>query len=236
MKNFAPAPNAHADPEFVKGLFGKIAKRYDQINTVLSAGMDKAWRSKAGEIVRTWAPLMVLDIATGSGALAAAIKQKNPEAEVIGADYCLALLRRSKDRSEISGRFLADALSLPFLAESVDVVTVAFGLRNMASYSGAISEMHRVLRPGGHVLILDFSLPANFIWRWIYRGYLHVILPWFAGILSGQPYAYRYLAESIEKFPKGQGMFRLLESCGFESPSETPLAGGVVSIYCARKG
>ena len=127
----------------------------------------------------------------------------------------------------------ADGLALPFASGAFDAVTVAFGLRNMASWPEALREMHRVLRPGGHVLILDFSVPPQPL-RGIYRFYLHRILPRLAGWLTGQRGAYEYLGKSIERFPAGQTMCALLESAGFAEPSAHRLSGGIVSLYTAR--
>ena len=130
----------------------------------------------------------------------------------------------------VAQTLVADALNLPFPDGGFDVVTVAFGLRNMADYPAALREMLRVLKPGGHLLILDFSLP-NGLLRRPYRFYLHHILPRLAGWLTGQRDAYEYLGGSIEAFPAGAAMTALLESCGFGETRATPLTGGVVSIY-----
>jgi len=121
----------------------------------------------------------------------------------------------------------------PVASGAFDVVTVAFGLRNMASWPGALGEMHRVLRPGGHVLILDFSVPPPPL-RGIYRFYLHRILPQIAGWLTGERGAYEYLGDSIERFPAGKAMCSLLETAGFAEPSAQRLSGGIVSLYTAR--
>lgn len=127
----------------------------------------------------------------------------------------------------------ADGLALPFAPAVFDVVTVAFGLRNMASWQGALHEMRRVLRPGGHLLILDFSVPPPPL-RGVYRLYLHRLLPTIAGWLTGERGAYKYLGESIERFPAGRAMCGLLESAGFADPTAQRLSGGIVSLYTAR--
>lgn len=129
---------------------------------------------------------------------------------------------------------VADALHLPFPDASFDAVTVAFGLRNMESWPEALCEMLRVLTGGGHLLILDFSLPPPPL-RSPYRLYLHHILPIIAGLLTGEKQAYRYLGASIEKFPAGPAMLSLLEESGFALPTCEPLTGGVVSLYTATK-
>ena len=220
------------EPRFVQGLFGAIARRYDLANHLLSGGLDFLWRRRAARIVQSWQPERILDLATGSGDVALSLRRACPSAQIVGADFCVPMLREA--RAKNSGPVVAaDGLALPFAAESFDVVTVAFGLRNMASWPGALAQMHRVLRPGGHVLILDFSVPPAPL-RWVYRPYLHHVLPWIAGWLTGERGAYEYLGDSIERFPSGQAMCRLLEEAGFASPSAERLTGGIVSLYTGR--
>lgn len=220
----------------MRALFGRIARRYDFVNTVLSGGLDALWRRRAVARVRAWAPGRVLDLATGSGALAAALRRGCRErTRIVGADFCEALLRRGQGRGT-DGLIAADGLRLPFADGSFDVVTVAFGLRNMASWSGALKEMARVLRPGsGHVLVLDFSLPVQPLLRAGYRAYLHRVLPGVAAVVSGERSAYEYLGESIEGFPRGAAMRELLEQSGFEETTADALTAGVVSLYTGRR-
>ena len=220
------------EPRFVQGLFGAIARRYDLANHLLSGGLDFLWRRRAARIVRGWQPGRILDLATGSGDVALSLRRACPQAQLVGADFCVPMLREAQRKN--SGPVVAaDGLALPFAAESFDVVTVAFGLRNMASWPEALAQMHRVLRPGGHVLILDFSVPPAPL-RWVYRPYLHHVLPWIAGCLTGERSAYEYLGDSIERFPSGAAMCRLLEEAGFASPSAERLTGGIVSLYTGR--
>lgn len=129
----------------------------------------------------------------------------------------------------------ADGLALPFCGASFDVVTVAFGLRNMASWEKALAEMHRVLRPGGLLVVLDFSLPPRGPIREIYRAYLHHVLPRIAGWTTGRAEAYKYLGGSIEAFPRGPGMAALLEACGFRCEPPRRMCLGAVSLYAAGK-
>jgi demethylmenaquinone methyltransferase/2-methoxy-6-polyprenyl-1,4-benzoquinol methylase len=124
-------------------------------------------------------------------------------------------------------------MNLPFTDATFDVVTAAFGLRNMASWEKGLSEMARVLKPGGHLLILDFSLPSLPIIRPLYRAYLHYVLPIMAGLVTGRKDAYEYLGVSIEQFPSGGAMTTLIESCGFKGAAARPLTLGTVSIYTA---
>ena len=220
------------EPRFVQTLFGAIARRYDLANHLLSGGLDFFWRQRAARIVRSWNPSRILDLATGSGDVALTLRRHCPQAHIVGADFCVPMLREAVRKG--SGPVVAaDGLALPFAPASFDAVTVAFGLRNMASWPGALGEMRRVLRPGGHVLILDFSVPPPPL-RALYRFYLHRLLPRFAGWLTGERGAYEYLGESIERFPSGQAMCALLESAGFTEPRALPLSGGIVSLYTAQ--
>lgn len=221
------------DPQQVRAMFGRVARRYRLANSVLSAGLDAWWRRRAATIVRGWAPRRVLDVATGSGDLARAIERACPQAQVVGADFSPQMLAVACDLGS-ENLVQADALAMPFGDAEFDVLTVAFGLRNMASWDGALREMHRVVRPGGHLLVLDFSLPRGPL-RALYRPYLHHVLPRLAGWLTGEPDAYRYLGASIEAFPSGESLCALLESCGFCDARCEPLSGGIVSLYTAAK-
>jgi len=219
------------EPRFVQRLFGAIARRYDLANHLLSGGLDFLWRRRVARIVAAWRPGRILDLATGSGDIALTLRRHVPGAQIIGADFCVPMLREAV-RKGLSPVFAADGLALPFADAVFDVVTVSFGLRNMASWPGALREMRRVLRPGGHALILDFSVPPAPL-RWVYRPYLHRVLPWIAGRLTGERAAYEYLGDSIERFPSGAAMCALLAEAGFASPHARPLSGGIVSLYTA---
>ena len=151
----------------------------------------------------------------------------------MAADFSPEMLDVAK-RKGVRETVLADALSLPFEAESFDCVAVAFGLRNMADWSLALREMARVLRLNGHVLVLDFLLPAGSL-RPVYRFYLHRCLPILASLVTGQKAAYDYLGGSIEEFPSGSEMIRLIEQNGFTTASAHPLMGGIATIYTASK-
>ena len=214
-------------------MFGRIAQRYDLANHLLSGGADFLWRRRAAKMIEGWRPKRVLDLATGSGDLALAVQRRLPEATIIAADFSPEMLGVAQ-RKGVRETVLADALSLPFPDESFDCVTVAFGLRNMADWSLALREMSRVLRSGGHLLILDFSLPVGSL-RPAYRFYLHRCLPMLASLVTGQKAAYDYLGGSIEEFPSGDEMIRLIEQNGFALASAYPLTGGIAAIYTAQK-
>jgi demethylmenaquinone methyltransferase/2-methoxy-6-polyprenyl-1,4-benzoquinol methylase len=231
--NFSAADAANRDPATVRAMFKRIARRYDLANHLLSGGLDFSWRARAAKIVRGWNPRRVLDLATGSGDLALTIAQQLPEAEITGADFCAEMLERARAKG-LTNTVVADALALPFDDASFDGVTVAFGLRNMADWGAALAEMARVLEPGGHLLVLDFSLPRGRL-RPVYRTYLHRVLPWLARIVTGEKQAYDYLGASIEKFPGGAVMCELMERSGFVEATAEPLSGGIVTIYCAQR-
>jgi demethylmenaquinone methyltransferase/2-methoxy-6-polyprenyl-1,4-benzoquinol methylase len=215
-------------------MFGSIAPRYDLANHLLSCGIDFYWRKRVAEIVASWRPDKIVDLATGTGDLALALQRKMPQAEIIGADFSEEMLAIAK-RKGVRQTMLADAMRLPFDGASVDCVTVAFGLRNMEDYGGALREMARVLKPHGHLIVLEFSLPRMSILRAVYRFYLHRCLPLLGSFLTKKKSAYDYLGDSIEQFPNGHAMLRLMESSGLNHASAEPLTGGIVTIYTAKK-
>ncbi|MEI6607512.1 MAG: ubiquinone/menaquinone biosynthesis methyltransferase [Verrucomicrobiota bacterium] len=221
------------DPAYVRDAFARIADRYVLTNHILSCGADLWWRHVVTTRIKTWQPARLLDVASGTGDLALAIQRGCPGCDVIASDFCAEMLAHAARRG-VANTLVADALALPFSDASFDVVTVAFGLRNMADYPAALREMARVLKSGGHLVILDFSLPSGVL-RLPYRFYLHRVLPHLAGWLTGHKDTYEYLGGSIESFPAGTAMTHLLESCGLHHATHTPLTGGVVSLYQASK-
>ncbi|MBX3739812.1 MAG: ubiquinone/menaquinone biosynthesis methyltransferase [Akkermansiaceae bacterium] len=222
------------DATYVRDAFARIADRYVLTNHVLSMGMDIWWRKVVTSRIRRWKPRHLLDVASGTGDLALEIQEACPDCDVTASDFCAEMLAHAESRGLVK-TVVADALNLPFPDRAFDVVTVAFGLRNMADYPAALREMNRVLKPGGRLVILDFSLPDGIL-RGPYRFYLHKILPKLAGALTGEKDAYEYLGGSIEQFPAGKAMTDLLETCGFTATDATPLTFGVVSVYEGTKG
>jgi demethylmenaquinone methyltransferase / 2-methoxy-6-polyprenyl-1,4-benzoquinol methylase len=221
------------DPDAVRAMFGRIARRYDLANHVLSGGADFLWRRRATKIVMGWRPHDILDLATGSGDLARSLQRRLPEATITAADFSPEMLEIAH-RKGVVKTVLADALQLPFESGSFDCVTVGFGLRNMADWDRALGEMSRVLRNRGHLLVLDFSIPTGPL-RPAYRFYLHRCLPLLASIVTGQKAAYDYLGGSIEKFPSGVAMLELIGKNGFTMATAEPLTGGIATIYTAQK-
>ena len=226
-------PTAATEPTRVRQMFGGIARRYDLANHTLSCGTDFYWRKRAADIVGRWRPEKIVDLATGTGDLALALQRKLPDAEVTGVDFLpemLALAQRKGVRQTILG----DAMRLPFPDSSFDCVTIAFGLRNMENWAGALTEMSRVLRRSGHLLVLEFSLPETSIVRAFYRFYLHRCVPWLGSLLTRKKSAYDYLGESIEQFPSGHAMIDLMEASGFRHATLQPLSYGIATIYTAE--
>ena len=213
-------------------MFGSIAARYDLANHLLSCGIDFYWRKHAAEIVANWQPKNIVDLATGTGDLALALQKKLPDTEIMAVDFLPEMLELAK-RKGLRQTMVADAMKLPFADSSFDCATVAFGLRNMEDWGGALREMSRVLKPNGHVLVLEFSLPTMSILRTLYRFYLHRCLPMLGSFLTKQKHAYDYLGDSIEEFPSGNAMTDLIAKSGFGLTTAEPLTGGIVTIYTA---
>ena len=215
-------------------MFASIARRYDLANHALSCGADFYWRNRAAEMVASWRPGKIVDLATGTGDLAIAIQKKLPDAELVAVDFLPEMLEIAR-RKGLQRTVIADAMRLPFADSSFDCVTVAFGLRNMENWGAALSEMARVLRTGSHLLVLEFSLPHLWSLRAVYRFYLHRCLPFLGSFLTWQKNAYDYLGDSIEEFPSGETMLRLMETSGFRGTRAEALTGGIVTIYTGEK-
>jgi len=225
---------SYAEPERVRKMFGSIARRYDLANHVLSCGADFYWRKRAADIVAGWRPSSIMDLATGTGDLALTMQRRMPNIEILGADFSEEMLAIAK-RKGLRRVMTADAMKLPLADGSFDCVTIAFGLRNLPDWKGALGEMRRVVKPGGHLLILEFSLPQLPMLRAGYRFYLHRCLPIVGSFLTRQKSAYNYLGDSIEQFPSGNAMLRLMEATGFNNAVAEPLTAGIVTIYTGEK-
>ena len=224
----------NSKPAHVRKMFGSIARRYDLANHLLSCGIDFYWRACAADIVASWQPGSIADLATGTGDLALALQKKLPDADITGVDFLPEMLELARQKG-VRHVVLADAMSLPFADASFDCVTIAFGLRNLENYSTGLAETCRILNTNGHLLVLEFSLPSLLVLRAAYRFYLHRCLPLIGSCLTQQKSAYDYLGESIERFPSGNAMCELMRANGYDSPSLKRLTGGIVTIYTAAK-
>ena len=227
-------PATSRQPEQVQRMFGAIARRYDLANHTLSCGADLYWRRRAAQIVASWNPVKILDLATGTGDLALALQKQLPDAEIVGVDFSEEMLAIARGKG-LGKAIAADALALPFADGSFECLTIAFGLRNIPDSGAALREMRRVLGAKGHLLILEFSLPRLPILRAVYRFYLHRLLPLAGSFLTRRKSAYSYLGESIEEFPSGHSLTQLIQSSGFAHATVEPLTGGIVTIYTAEK-
>lgn len=225
------------DPKAVNSMFARIAGRYDLANHLLSGGADFWWRQRLVRAVHDAHPTDILDLATGSGDVAFALADGLPaQVRLTGMDFCQPMLDeavKKRDRSHRWGGIAfrqGDGMALPLPDRSFDVVTISFGLRNMADRHKSLVEMRRVLRPGGRLFVLEFSQPH--IWfRPFYYAYLKFILPLIAGLVTGDRSAYEYLGGSIEQFPGRAAMTDEIRRAGFKSVSATPLTFGIVALH-----
>jgi demethylmenaquinone methyltransferase/2-methoxy-6-polyprenyl-1,4-benzoquinol methylase len=224
-------------------MFARIAGRYDVGNRVLSGGLDLWWRHRLVRAMRLSQPTKVLDLATGSGDLAFAISRNILSAKkIIGMDFCQPMLdeAEAKQKAAKHGRYVnvtfsqGDGLNLPLPDAAFDAVSIAFGLRNMADRHRSLSEIHRVLRPGGRLYVLEFSQPDRWF-RPIYLFYLRHILPVVAGLLCGDRKAYVYLNESIEAFPGREALSAEILRAGYTAVTATGLTFGTVALHEAVK-
>ncbi|MEO6392464.1 MAG: bifunctional demethylmenaquinone methyltransferase/2-methoxy-6-polyprenyl-1,4-benzoquinol methylase UbiE [Pyrinomonadaceae bacterium] len=222
----------------VREMFGGIARRYDLLNHVLSGNTDKRWRRLvAKRIAATLPPTggLVLDVACGTGDLSLAI-QRESGARVIGTDFCRPMLeiaaRKAHDIPLVEG----DALRLPFADQVFDAVSIAFGLRNLSSVEDGLTELRRVLKPGGHAAVLEFSTPVVPGMSGLFQLYFHRVLPRIGGMVSGSRAAYTYLPNSVVKFPDQGKLAEMMTTAGFTAVEYKNLTGGIAALHFGRRG
>lgn len=225
----------------VRSMFDSIAWRYDFLNHFLSFGTDFLWRRIAiGEIRKRISPRFILDVATGTCDLAIAALKLNP-VKITGVDISQRMLEEGRKKiyrkrlQESIELVLGDSEELPFDNGTFDVTMVAFGVRNFETPGKGLAEMYRVLRPGGVIMVLEFSTPAKFPFRTIYGFYFRRVLPFFGRIFSKDRSAYDYLPESVSRFPEGEVFLSLMSENGFVSLGSRILTGGVATIYTGIK-
>lgn len=239
MKGTTPAGarDGREAARWVRGMFGRVAGRYDLLNHLLSFNTDHYWRARTVRALA--APLKrpgarVLDLCCGTGDLLLALERVTG-GRVAGADFCHPMLleaRRKMDRRGSAGLlFEADGLALPLAGQSLDVVTVAFGFRNFANYRRGLMELKRVLRPGGTAAILEFSQPSNAVFAALYAWYSRSVLPRLGGWISGHPDAYTYLPDSVRKFPSAEELAEEMRRTGFEQVRFVRMTGGIVALH-----
>ncbi|BAX80899.1 bifunctional demethylmenaquinone methyltransferase/2-methoxy-6-polyprenyl-1,4-benzoquinol methylase UbiE [Labilibaculum antarcticum] len=221
-------------------MFNNIARKYDFLNHFLSMGIDKLWRKKAVKLLQSLQPKQLLDIATGTGDFALACLKLNPD-KVTGIDISTEMLavgrekiakKKLQDKIEL---FEGDSEDIQFDDNSFDAITVAFGVRNFQNLEKGLQEMNRVVRPGGKVVILEFSKPKKFPVKQFYNFYFFNILPLWGKMVSKDSSAYTYLPESVGAFPDGENFLEIYKSCGFEDTEQIKLSFGIASIYIGTK-
>ncbi len=230
-------------------MFDRVAPRYDLANTVFSFGQDRAWRHAAAVASELAPGEVAVDVACGTGALTGELARIQPQAVVVGVDFSAEMLRRARPgpdhaggrrqarrSTEVppprpAGYAIADALALPFADGSADLVTIAFGLRNLPEPGSGLLEFRRVLRPGGRLVVCEFSRPVVPGVRQVYERYLTQLMPVAARRLTSDPEAYAYLARSIGAWPDQEGFARWLQDAGFERVRWRNLTGGIVALH-----
>jgi demethylmenaquinone methyltransferase / 2-methoxy-6-polyprenyl-1,4-benzoquinol methylase len=230
----------------VQTMFNSIAPRYDLLNHVLSANVDRLWWRRTA---RTFTHILqnpdatILDVCCGTGDMTLALLRLRPAGgnPVLALDFAQAMLARARRKfsspkfsSRRATAIEADALQMPIADSSVDLIVTAFGFRNLANYDAGLKEMHRVLRPGGELGILDFSEPKGLL-GFVYRFYFHHVLPRVGRLFSGSAASYDYLPRSVHRFPPPPEMLTMMQACGFQDARWTPYTFGIAGLYRAVK-
>ncbi len=240
-KVVVPLPDSDLNKkEQVAGMFDRIAGRYDLLNHLLSLGIDKGWRKKAIKSLAAIEPKQILDVATGTGDFAIASLKLNPTL-VTGVDISEGMLdvgrKKMKEKgleNKIALQY-GDSENLPFEDNQFDAITCAYGARNFENLEKGLSDMCRVMRPGGRLAILEFSTPQKFPVKQLYKFYFKYILPTIGKAVSKDATAYTYLPESVAAFPEGEALVKIMERCGFKNAKAQPLTFGITSLYTAEK-
>lgn len=227
--------------EEVREMFDNIAPAYDRLNHILSMQIDKLWRRNVVKLIRRFGAQRVVDMATGTGDLAIAIAKAIPQAQIVGVDLSQGMLDEAKRKIEADG--LAERISLECCcaeeltieSESCDAVSVAFGVRNFGDLEIGLSEMARILRPGGHMVVLEFSTPRNWFIAPIYRFYSHKILPFIGGLISKDRRAYDYLPASVDEFASPEEFIAVLKKVGLTDCYARSQSFGIAQIYVGQK-
>jgi demethylmenaquinone methyltransferase / 2-methoxy-6-polyprenyl-1,4-benzoquinol methylase len=235
-----PYSSEGSKKEQVAKMFDNISGRYDLLNHLLSFNIDKLWRNKAVRLIRPYNPSMILDVATGTGDFAIQLDKLNPK-QIRGIDISAGMLevgreklikRRLNDHVTLE---IGDAENIDYPESFFEAVTVAFGVRNFENLEKGLNEIHRVLKPGYPVSVLEFSKPRSFPWKQVYNFYFSFVLPTVGKLVSKDERAYTYLPESVKAFPEGKAMVEIMQSVGFSKVKEYRLTFGIATIYLAEK-
>lgn len=228
--------------EQVEQMFDNIAPTYDRLNHIMSLNIDRMWRRRVMRIVRRAKAHKIMDVATGTGDLAIAMAKRVDRIQILGVDLSeemLAVAREKVRKQGLEERIMlekGDAENLVMVAdESVDAVTVAFGVRNFENMEQGLRELYRTIKHGGKLVVLEFSMPKNRLVRWIYRQYAHRLLPYVGGMISKDRRAYTYLPDSVEEFPAPEKFAQILKDVGFSKVRLRRQSFGIAYIYEATK-
>jgi demethylmenaquinone methyltransferase/2-methoxy-6-polyprenyl-1,4-benzoquinol methylase len=225
----------------VANMFDKIAFRYDFLNRFLSAGIDVSWRKKAINQLKDLHPQNILDVATGTGDVAILTFKILKPAKITGIDISNGMLQIGQKKISKLGLekhielVQGDSERIDFPDNTFDAITVAFGVRNFQNLEKGLSEMRRVLKPGGKLVVLEFSRPKNFLFKAVYNIYMNTIAPTFGKLFAKNQDAYQYLNDSVQRFPEGNHFLQILNERGYTSTFYKPLTLGICSIYCGNK-
>lgn len=227
--------------ERIRSMFDSIAPRYDFLNRLLSFGIDRSWRRFAVGQIRGLTAGRVLDVATGTGDVALEVAARTPASvSIVGVDFSAEMVARGREKirnSPYSGRItmeVAPCEAIPFPEESFDAVTIAFGIRNVVDRAQGLKEMRRVLKPGGRVVILEFSTPRSKLFKSLYYFYFLRVLPVIGGFFSRFS-AYKYLPDSVLEFPSQEEFIALMTGAGFRNLAHHDLTGGIATVYIGEK-
>lgn len=241
MTEVKPYNETGSKKKQVSTMFNNIAPYYDFLNRFLSLGIDTIWRKKTIQKLKDSNPQYILDVATGTADLAIEINKQLKPKKIIGLDISTEMLRKGEDKiaklnlKNIIELQEGDSENMPFESNTFDAITVAFGVRNYENLEKGLAEMHRVLKPGGKVAILEFSKPTMFPFKQLFNAYFRYILPTIGRFTSKDPKAYQYLYESVQVFPDGKNFVSVLEKIGYHSTQHIPLTLGICSIYLGEK-
>lgn len=244
MKVSTPTDRSLSDPaekaDWVRSMFDRIAPRYDLFNDLLSAGVHRLWRHQAVDALAPRPGETFLDLCAGTMDLARLISERAPGAGVVAADFAVRMLEDGRDK--IAGTngavrpVAADALVLPFPDGVFDGCAIGFGLRNLADFDRGLAEIRRVLAPGGRLVVLEFTTPPGKLFRTVFHGYFHHVLPRVGAAISGDPAAARYLPDSVARFPDVESLADLLRHGRFSDVRYRYLTGGIAAVHHAVRG